>query len=92
MSSSGSPPPAMGADAKSPTERRVSLKFNPYGTCYASTSILTCLSSKQSSQGVAFAGLVNQKRNSIDAAAAARRASFHDSKPQAGFMGQMWNK
>lgn len=35
---------------------------------------------------------MNQKRNSIDAAAAARRASFHDQKPAAGMFGSMWAK
>jgi hypothetical protein len=35
---------------------------------------------------------MNQKRNSTDAAAAARRQSFHDQKPQAGIIGKMWNK
>jgi hypothetical protein len=35
---------------------------------------------------------MNQKRNSTDAAAAARRQSFHDQKPQAGILGKMWNR
>jgi hypothetical protein len=35
---------------------------------------------------------MNQKRNSTDAAAAARRQSFHDQKPQAGIIGKMWNR
>lgn len=39
-----------------------------------------------------FAGLTNQKRNSIDATAAARKASFDDQKPATGFIGNMWNR
>jgi hypothetical protein len=35
---------------------------------------------------------MNQKRNSTDAAAAARRQSFHDQKPQAGIIGKLWHK
>ncbi|PQE20828.1 conidiation-specific expression protein [Rutstroemia sp. NJR-2017a BBW] len=45
-----------------------------------------------SQEGTLFAGLMNQKRNSIDAAAAARRQSFTEQAPKAGFVGQMWNK
>lgn len=45
-----------------------------------------------SNSGGLFSSLVNQKRNSTDAAAAARRQSFHDQKPQGGFLGKMWNK
>ncbi|PMD24867.1 hypothetical protein NA56DRAFT_642682 [Hyaloscypha hepaticicola] len=44
-----------------------------------------------SNSGGLFSGLMNQKRNSTDAAAAARRQSFHDQKPQAGILGKMWN-
>ncbi|KAI4154785.1 MAG: hypothetical protein LQ340_001433 [Diploschistes diacapsis] len=39
-----------------------------------------------------YAGLMNQKRNSTDAAAAARRASWDDQKPAPGMLGAMWNK
>lgn len=35
---------------------------------------------------------MNQKRNSGDAAAAARRQSFNEMKPEAGIIGNMWNK
>jgi hypothetical protein len=35
---------------------------------------------------------MNQKRNSGDAAAAARRQSFNEQKPAAGIIGSMWNK
>jgi hypothetical protein len=35
---------------------------------------------------------MNQKRNSQDAAAQARRESFNEMKPPAGFIGKMWNK
>jgi len=45
-----------------------------------------------SNSGGLFSGLMNQKRNSTDAAAAARRQSFHDQKPQAGIIGKMWHK
>ncbi|KAI9863239.1 MAG: hypothetical protein M1824_000439 [Vezdaea acicularis] len=38
-----------------------------------------------------FNGLMNQKRNSTDITAAARRSSFAEQKPQAGFIGQMWH-
>ncbi|KAN0122540.1 hypothetical protein V8E51_000866 [Hyaloscypha variabilis] len=44
-----------------------------------------------SNSGGLFSGLINQKRNSTDAAAAARRQSFHDQKPAAGFIGKMWH-
>jgi hypothetical protein len=58
------------------------------------TEAVTNGSSTQGSNsgGGLFSGLMNQKRNSTDAAAAARRQSFHDQKPQAGFLGQMWHK
>lgn len=42
--------------------------------------------------GTMFSGLMNQKRNSTDIAASARRESFHEMKPQAGFIGKMWHK
>ena len=45
-----------------------------------------------SNSGTLFSGLMNQKRSSGDAAAAARRQSFHEQKPAAGFIGKMWNK
>ena len=35
---------------------------------------------------------MNQKRNSGDAAAAARRQSFNEQKPTVGIIGNMWNK
>ncbi|KAI9821610.1 MAG: hypothetical protein M1832_003284 [Thelocarpon impressellum] len=39
-----------------------------------------------------FSGLIMQKRGGADAGgAAARKASFDDQKPPAGFVGQMWN-
>jgi len=41
--------------------------------------------------GTLFSGLMSQKRNSGDAAAQARRESFNEQKPQAGFLGKMWN-
>ncbi|RFU35218.1 hypothetical protein B7463_g1131, partial [Scytalidium lignicola] len=48
--------------------------------------------SSTSSSGVLFAGLMNQKRNSTDPAAQARRQSFHDQKPATGMIGNWWNK
>ncbi|KAF4633735.1 hypothetical protein G7Y89_g4375 [Cudoniella acicularis] len=41
--------------------------------------------------GTLFSGLMNQKRNSQDSAAAARRQSFNEQKPATGFIGKMWN-
>ncbi|KAI9809889.1 MAG: hypothetical protein M1825_000322 [Sarcosagium campestre] len=38
-----------------------------------------------------FSGLVAQKRNSGDASAAARKASFDEMKPAPGVIGSMWN-
>ncbi|KAK0126203.1 hypothetical protein ONS95_007817 [Cadophora gregata] len=38
-----------------------------------------------------FSGLMNQKRNSQDANAQARRESFNDMKPATGVIGKMWN-
>jgi len=35
---------------------------------------------------------MNQKRNSGDATAATRKASFDDQKPAAGIIGNMWNR
>jgi len=35
---------------------------------------------------------MDQKRNSLDATAKARRQSFHDMKPATGFVGNMWNR
>ncbi|TVY52680.1 hypothetical protein LCER1_G003138 [Lachnellula cervina] len=43
-------------------------------------------------QNTLFSGLVNQKRNSTDAAAKARKESFSDQKPATGIIGKMWNK
>jgi hypothetical protein len=45
-----------------------------------------------SQSGSLFSGLMEQKRGSQDAAAQARRQSFNEQKPQAGFLGNMWNK
>ncbi|KAL2064915.1 hypothetical protein VTL71DRAFT_4055 [Oculimacula yallundae] len=41
--------------------------------------------------GTLFSGLMNQKRNSTDATAQARRESFHDMKPAPGMIGKMWH-
>ncbi|KAH7417093.1 hypothetical protein BKA64DRAFT_701880 [Cadophora sp. MPI-SDFR-AT-0126] len=45
----------------------------------------------QSAIGTLFSGLINQKRNSQDATAQARRESFNDMKPATGIIGKMWN-
>jgi len=44
-----------------------------------------------SSSGSLFSGLINQKRNSDDPAAMARRQSFHDQKPATGMLGNWWH-
>ncbi|KAF7893098.1 uncharacterized protein EAF02_000636 [Botrytis sinoallii] len=44
-----------------------------------------------SQEGTLFSGLQNQKRSSSDAASKARRESFAEQAPKAGFVGQMWN-
>jgi len=46
---------------------------------------------RRRSSGEKFSGLMNQKRNSVDANAAARKASFAEMKPEAGIIGKMWN-
>ncbi|EKD19305.1 hypothetical protein MBM_02542 [Drepanopeziza brunnea f. sp. 'multigermtubi' MB_m1] len=47
---------------------------------------------RRNSNGTKFAGLVNQKRNSSDAGAQARRQSFAEMKPAPGVIGKLWNK
>ncbi|MCJ1350453.1 MAG: hypothetical protein MMC33_000434 [Icmadophila ericetorum] len=47
---------------------------------------------RSSASSQKFAGLMNQKRNSVDANAAQRKASFAEMKPAPGFLGSMWNK
>ncbi|KAI9848748.1 MAG: hypothetical protein M1837_006835 [Sclerophora amabilis] len=46
--------------------------------------------SSASGQGL-FSGLMNQKRNSLDATATARKASFTEQQPKPGFLGSIWN-
>ncbi|KAI9818121.1 MAG: hypothetical protein M1827_000746 [Pycnora praestabilis] len=47
---------------------------------------------RSSGSGAAkFSGLMNQKRNSSDVSATARKASFAEQKPASGFVGQIWN-
>merc|ERR1712225_97838 len=46
---------------------------------------------RRNSKGTLFSGLINQKRNSQDANAQARRESFNDMKPATGIIGKMWN-
>lgn len=45
---------------------------------------------QSSSSAQKFANLHNHKRNSQDAAAAARRASFAEMSKPPGFLGSMW--
>ncbi|KAI1005102.1 hypothetical protein K3495_g3117 [Podosphaera aphanis] len=59
------------------------------GTQNPSTATNVVNSSHRGSSGL-FSSLMDQKRNSSDAAAQARRASFHDMKPTPGFLGKMW--
>ena len=47
---------------------------------------------EQRSSGSKFGGLMDQKRNSTDATANARRESFADQAPAPGFVGAIWNK
>ncbi|KAI4185224.1 MAG: hypothetical protein L6R41_004252 [Letrouitia leprolyta] len=47
---------------------------------------------RRSSSGAKFSGLMSQKRNSGDAAAAARKASFAEMNRAPGFLGGLWNK
>ncbi|KAI9810579.1 MAG: hypothetical protein M1826_003501 [Phylliscum demangeonii] len=49
----------------------------------------TSTPANKSSAGL-FSGLMSQKRNSTDATAEQRRASFTDQRPPPGFLGQMW--
>ncbi|TGO32795.1 hypothetical protein BHYA_0288g00040 [Botrytis hyacinthi] len=44
-----------------------------------------------SQEGTLFSGLQAQKRSNSDAATKARRESFAEQAPKAGFVGQMWN-
>ncbi|KAI6249610.1 hypothetical protein HI914_01914 [Erysiphe necator] len=46
---------------------------------------------RRGSSNVLFAGLINQKRNSVDEAFQARRASFNNMTPPPGFFGRIWN-
>ncbi|KAL9605091.1 MAG: hypothetical protein Q9219_000025 [cf. Caloplaca sp. 3 TL-2023] len=46
----------------------------------------------QSSSAPKFSGLMNQKRDSGDAAAAARKASFAEQNKAPGFIGGLWHR
>ncbi|KAL8810905.1 MAG: hypothetical protein Q9200_002207 [Gallowayella weberi] len=46
---------------------------------------------RRSSSGTKFNNLHNQKRNSTDAAAAARKASWAEQSKAPGIFGSMWN-
>ena len=54
--------------------------------------MLARLQSSGGSDAGRFSGLIDLKRNSQDASAAARKASFHEQRPQPGFLGQIWHK
>ncbi|KAL9012434.1 MAG: hypothetical protein Q9173_002804 [Seirophora scorigena] len=47
---------------------------------------------RRSSSTTKYAGLMAQKRNSSDAAATARKASFAEQTKAPGFLGGLWNK
>ncbi|KAL8707918.1 MAG: hypothetical protein Q9220_007138 [cf. Caloplaca sp. 1 TL-2023] len=47
---------------------------------------------RQSSSAAKFGGLMNQKRNSGDASAAARKASFAEQSKTPGMFGGLWNR
>ncbi|ESZ98897.1 hypothetical protein SBOR_0755 [Sclerotinia borealis F-4128] len=51
---------------------------------------VTTQNRRSSQEGTLFSGLRNQKRSSSDAASIARRQSFADQAPKAGFVGKMW--
>ncbi|TVY88922.1 hypothetical protein LAWI1_G005058, partial [Lachnellula willkommii] len=55
------------------------------------TNYLFAYIQSSGTQNTLFSGLVNQKRNSTDAAAQARKESFSDQKPATGIIGKMWN-
>ncbi|POS86610.1 hypothetical protein EPUL_002053 [Erysiphe pulchra] len=57
-----------------------------------SASPTTTGRNRRGSSNVLFSGLINQKRNSVDEAAQARRASFNNMTPPPGFFGRLWNK
>lgn len=61
----------------------------PHYAMWSKADIFLSQLSQSSGQ---FSGLMNQKRNSQDATAQARRASFNEQKPAAGIIGNMWNK
>ena len=62
------------------------LRFAPQST---GSSILTVQSSASATK---FAGLMNQKRNSSDVTAAARKASFAEQNNKPGLFGSMWQR
>ncbi|KAL9587388.1 MAG: hypothetical protein Q9212_000315 [Teloschistes hypoglaucus] len=47
---------------------------------------------RRSSSGMKFNGLMNQKRDSTDAAAAARKASFAEQNKAPGVFGGLWQR
>ncbi|KAI4129350.1 MAG: hypothetical protein LQ347_003820 [Umbilicaria vellea] len=47
---------------------------------------------RSSASAAKFAGLMNQKRNSTDEMAAARKASFAEQAKAPGFVGGLWNR
>ncbi|KAI4148560.1 MAG: hypothetical protein L6R39_002748 [Caloplaca ligustica] len=54
-----------------------------------SIGVVYCLMSSSGAQK--YAGLMSQKRNSSDAAAAARKASFAEQNKTPGFLGGLWH-
>lgn len=86
----GRPASPANAGNQSPKRRVSTLKLS--ATVLLLQSILNTYSFPQDSHSKGYAGLVNQKRNSLDETAKARRDSFNDQKPAAGIIGNMWNK
>lgn len=70
-------------------DRRVCLHLSPPAVLSFSSDVSP---QGSSSSGTMFSGLMNQKRNSGDATAAARRQSFNEMKPAPGIIGKMWHK
>lgn len=66
--------------------------FLSYSVSFYKVTSLIFPSTQGSQEGSLFSGLTNQKRSNSDAAAKARRESFADQAPKAGFMGSMWNR
>ncbi|CCU76783.1 unnamed protein product [Blumeria hordei] len=69
---------------------RVATKIESKNESATSIMNVTRQQSRRGSSGL-FSSLMDQKRNNSDAAAQARRASFHNMKPTPGFFGKIWH-